>query len=93
MLRKLLKNYSRKEIGIISPFNAQVALIREFIIRFPEYVLGKKYRDELDKTKLGFYLLNNLNINTINKFQGQERDAIIFDFTSNADFYLTILKN
>jgi superfamily I DNA and/or RNA helicase len=92
MLRKLLKNYSPKEIGIISPFNAQVALIREFIIRFPEYVLGKKYRDELDKTKLGFYLLNNLNINTINKFQGQERDAIIFDFTSNADFLFNDTK-
>ena len=86
MLKRLLKIYSPKEIGVIAPFNAQVALIREFIIRFPEYVLDKKYKDDLDKTKLGFYLLNNLNINTINKFQGQERDAIIFDFTSNADF-------
>jgi hypothetical protein len=86
MLKELLKTYSPKEIGIISPFNAQVSLIREFMIRFPEYILGRKYKDELEKTKLGFYLLNSLNINTINKFQGQERDAIIFDFTSNADF-------
>jgi len=92
MLRKLLKTYSPNEIGIISPFNAQVSLIREFIIRFPEFVLDKKYKDELDKTKLGFYLLNNLNINTINKFQGQERDAIIFDFTSNADFLFNDTK-
>jgi len=87
-----LKTYSPNEIGIISPFNAQVSLIREFIIRFPEFVLDKKYKDELDKTKLGFYLLNNLNINTINKFQGQERDAIIFDFTSNADFLFNDTK-
>ncbi len=86
MLKELLKTYSPKEIGIISPFNAQVSLMREFIIRFPEYILDRKYKDELEKTKLGFYLLNSLNINTINKFQGQERDAVIFDFTSNADF-------
>jgi len=86
LLKELLKTYSPKEIGIISPFNAQVSLIREFMIRFPEYILGRKYKNELEKTKLGFYLLNSLNINTINKFQGQERDAIIFDFTSNADF-------
>jgi hypothetical protein len=86
MLKELLKTYSPKEIGIISPFNAQVSLIREFMIRFPEYILGRKYKNELEKTKLGFYLLNSLNINTINKFQGQERDSIIFDFTSNADF-------
>ena len=86
MLKELLKTYSPKEIGIISPFNAQVSLIREFMIRFPEYILGRKYKNKLEKTKLGFYLLNSLNINTINKFQGQERDAIIFDFTSNADF-------
>lgn len=92
LLKKLLKVYSPRELGIISPFNAQVALIREFIIRFPEYVLDKEYKDELDKTKLGFYLLNNLNINTINKFQGQERDAIIFDFTSNADFLFNDTK-
>lgn len=86
MLKELLKTYSPKEIGIISPFNAQVSLMREFIIRFPEYILDRKYKNELEKTKLGFYLLNSLNINTINKFQGQERDAVIFDFTSNADF-------
>jgi len=86
LLKKLLKTYTPKEIGIISPFNAQVSLMREFVIRFPEYILGRKYKNELEKTKLGFYLLNSLNINTINKFQGQEREVVIFDFTSNADF-------
>jgi superfamily I DNA and/or RNA helicase len=86
LLKKLLKTYSPKEIGIISPFNAQVSLMREFVIRFPEYILGRKYKNELEKTKLGFYLLNSLNINTINKFQGQEREVVVFDFTSNADF-------
>ena len=86
LLKKLLKTYSPKEIGIISPFNAQVSLMREFVIRFPEYILGREYKNELEKTKLGFYLLNSLNINTINKFQGQEREVVVFDFTSNADF-------
>jgi len=86
LLKKLLKTYSPKEIGIISPFNAQVSLMREFVIRFPEYILGREYKNKLEKTKLGFYLLNSLNINTINKFQGQEREVVVFDFTSNADF-------
>jgi superfamily I DNA and/or RNA helicase len=86
LLKKLLKTYTPKEIGIISPFNAQVSLMREFVIRFPGYILGREYKNELEKTKLGFYLLNSLNINTINKFQGQEREVVVFDFTSNADF-------
>jgi hypothetical protein len=60
--------------------------MREFVIRFPEYILGREYKNKLEKTKLGFYLLNSLNINTINKFQGQEREVVVFDFTSNADF-------
>lgn len=86
MLKELLKTHSPKEIGIISPFTAQVALIREFLIRYPDYVLGKECKDEMERTKLGFFLISNLNVNTINKFQGQEREVIIFDITSNADF-------
>tara|TARA_Y100000034_G_scaffold136468_1_gene213092 strand:- start:1657 stop:3711 length:2055 start_codon:yes stop_codon:yes gene_type:complete len=86
LLKELLKNHVPSEIGIISPFTAQVSMLKEFVVRYPEYVLGKDYDTELERTKLGFYLLNSLNINTINKFQGQERDVIVFDMTSNADF-------
>ena len=85
-LKEAIKKYDKKKIGVITPFNAQSNLIKQFIINYPEYILGEKYIDEKTRIKNAYTILSTVKINTINKFQGQESDLLIFDLTSNASF-------
>ena len=91
-LREAIKKYDKKNIGIITPFNAQANLIKQFIITYPEYILGEKYIDEKTRIKNAYSILSSVKINTINKFQGQETELLIFDLTSNASFVFSDFK-
>ena len=91
-LREAIKKYDKKNIGIITPFNAQANLIKQFIITYPEYILGEKYVDEKTRIKNAYSILSSVKINTINKFQGQETELLIFDLTSNASFVFSDFK-
>jgi ATP-dependent RNA/DNA helicase IGHMBP2 len=56
-------------LGIISPYNAQVVQLRENLKNFP---LVEKYR-------------NNISIDTVDGFQGQERDIIYISMVRSND--------
>lgn len=62
--------YLPEEIGIIAPYNAQVALIQHMLQLF-----GDKTFIELELTKI--------QVSTVHSFQGQEKKLIIIDFTDN----------
>lgn len=65
-------------IAIISPYKQQVYLLKEFLINSPELEV---YRDRI-------------SINTIDSFQGQERDVVYISLTrSNADGVIGFLSD
>jgi len=81
------KDY-RYRIGIISPFNYQVDLLEKFIFEHPEF--DPYYKENfLDNDPVSllfrfietFNLKDDLEIGTVNKYQGREKDIIIYDFT------------
>jgi len=81
------KDY-RNRIGIISPFNYQVDLLEKFIFEYPEF--DPYYKENfLDNDPVSllfrfietFNLKDELEIGTVNKYQGREKDIIIYDFT------------
>ena len=81
------KDY-RSKIGIISPFNYQVDILEKFIFEYPEY--DPFYKENfLDNDPVSclfrfietFNLKEELEIGTVNKYQGREKDIIIYDFT------------
>ncbi len=81
------KDY-RYRIGIISPFNYQVDLIEKFIFENPEF--DPYYKENfLDNDPVSllfrfietFNLKDDIEIGTVNKYQGREKDIIIYDFT------------
>ena len=81
------KDY-RQRIGIISPFNYQVDLLEKFIFEYQEF--DPNYKENfLDKDPVSllfrfietFNLKDDLEIGTVNKYQGREKDIIIYDFT------------
>ncbi len=81
------KDY-RLKIGIISPFNYQVDLLEKFIFEHPEYdpFFKDNYLDN-NPVSLLFRFVETLNlkddleIGTVNKYQGREKDIIIYDLT------------
>jgi superfamily I DNA and/or RNA helicase len=81
------KDY-RYRIGIISPFNYQVDLIEKFIFEHPEFdPYYKEHFLDNDPVSLLFRFIETFNlkddieIGTVNKYQGREKDIIIYDFT------------
>ena len=81
------KDY-RYRIGIISPFNYQVDLLEKFIFEYPEF--DPFYKENfLDNDPVSllfsfietFNLKDDIEIGTVNKYQGREKDIIIYDFT------------
>lgn len=81
------KDY-RYRIGIISPFNYQVDLLEKFIFEHTEF--DPFYKENfLDNDPVSllfrfiekFNLKDELEIGTVNKYQGREKDIIIYDFT------------
>jgi len=82
------KNGYRSKIGIISPFNYQVDLLEKFIFEHPEYdpYFKENFLDSDPVSSLFrfielFNLKDELEIGTVNKYQGREKDIIIYDFT------------
>ena len=82
------KKEYRNKIGIISPFNYQVDLIEKFIFEHPEF--DPYYKENFldnNPVSLLFSFIETLNlkddieIGTVNKYQGREKDIIIYDFT------------
>ncbi len=64
-LRRLISNNYQGSIGVVTPFRAQADSIREAIEK------NKDIRDYL-------YNNNDFLVDTVHKFQGDERDVIIF---------------
>jgi hypothetical protein len=82
------KKEYRSKIGIISPFNYQVDLLEKFIFEHPEYdpYFKENFLDSDPVSSLFrfielFNLKDELEIGTVNKYQGREKDIIIYDFT------------
>ena len=73
------KGVSPKSIGIIAPYRAQVALIRRKIEKFI-------YRADLE-------FLSKEMVDTIDRFQGDERDVIIFSMCLSDSIDSDLLKD
>jgi len=82
------KKNNRNRIGIISPFNYQVDILEKFIFEHPEFdpYYKENFMDN-DPVSLLFRFIETFNlkdeieIGTVNKYQGREKDIIIYDFT------------
>ena len=59
-MSKTLPDFDRSKFGIITPYNGQAALLREYV-------------KENDKT-----LFSEVEVNSVDGFQGREKDIIIF---------------
>jgi len=71
LVRQLLEEgIDPKQIGVITPYRAQTALIRSLI------------RDELDES----WSSSSVEVGTIHTFQGREKEVIIFDLTDAEPF-------
>ncbi|RKX93330.1 MAG: hypothetical protein DRZ90_12935 [Spirochaetes bacterium] len=66
-LKRLVENSYTGSIGVVSPFRAQVNHIKEQLNRFPDLEAALTTRDFL--------------IDTVHRFQGDERDVMIFSPT------------
>ena len=66
-LKRLVENSYTGSIGVVSPFRAQVNHIKEQLHRFPDLEAALATRDFL--------------IDTVHRFQGDERDVMIFSPT------------
>jgi len=81
------KNSYKNGIGIITPFNSQYNLLKNFLFENPE--IDPKFRkmDKPFETILRipeiFQWIDEIEIGTINKYQGRQKDIIIFDLTVN----------
>ncbi len=74
----LVKNYS---IGVITGYSAQVREIRKVV------------RNKIDYRELKNVKSNNLVISVVDKFQGLEKDIIIFDLVKSQQPTLGFLSN
>jgi len=80
----------RQKIGIISPYNDQIDLILRFLHLHPE--VDPFLKEKINKDKYGinkdlfkiekFLFTDQLELGTVHKFQGREKDIIIYDITS-----------
>jgi len=77
-LKNLYKGDDFPSIGVISPYKHQVEIIKEFILSYPELLAVR----------------SAITINTIDSFQGQERDVVYISMArSNADSVIGFLAD
>lgn len=82
------RNSYRNEIGIITPFNAQHNLLKNFLFENSE--IDPKFRkmnkpfETILKIPETFKWIDDIEIGTINKYQGRQKNVIIFDLTVNS---------
>jgi hypothetical protein len=81
------KNSYRNEIGIITPFNSQHNLLKNFLFENSEIDPTFRKMDKPFETILRipeiFQWIDDIEIGTINKYQGRQKNVIIFDLTVN----------
>jgi superfamily I DNA and/or RNA helicase len=79
------KNSYRSKIGIITPFNAQHNLLKNFLFENSE--IDPKFRkmdkpfEKILRIPEIFQWIDDIEVGTINKYQGRQKDIIIFDLT------------
>ena len=73
------KNVSPKDIGVIAPYRAQVALIR------------RKIEDFCSNSEMQFSTKEM--VDTIDRFQGDERDVIIFSMCLSESIKSDLIKD
>jgi superfamily I DNA and/or RNA helicase len=82
------KNSYRNEIGIITPFNSQYNLLKNFL--FENSDIDPKFRkmdrpfEAILRIPEIFQWIDDIEIGTINKYQGRQKNIIIFDLTVNS---------
>lgn len=81
------KNSYRSQIGIITPFNAQHNLLKNFLFENSDIdpkirKMDKPFEKILSIPQI-FQWMDDIEIGTINKYQGRQKDIIIFDLTVN----------
>jgi len=88
-----IENQNIKEVvsvGIISPYKAQTHLIKEELAAFKKEYAEKFISDNPEKNQLRF----DIEVNTIDSFQGQERDIIYISLVrSNSEGEIGFLKD
>ena len=81
------KNSYRSQIGIITPFNAQYNLLKNFLFENPDIDPKNRKMDKpfekILRIPQTFQWMDDIEIGTINKYQGRQKDIIIFDLTVN----------
>jgi DNA replication ATP-dependent helicase Dna2 len=71
VVQKLRKKYKEKDIGIVTPWRTQIALIRKEL---------KKIGEE------------NIYIDTVERFQGSEKEVILFSFALNHPQQISLMQ-
>ncbi len=82
-------NFSPEEtIGIIVPYRNQIAVVRREIEKRIRQDYQEKGKEEEVRGMLGL-----LTIDTVERYQGSERDVIIYGFTVQHEYQLDFLTN
>lgn len=79
LIEALLKNgYNSEDIGIIASYRAQVELMRKFKENFQNYY--QKNSEEIIN-------INGLEVNTVDQYQGRDKEIIFYSCTRTTDNY------